>query len=236
MRESSLYSSFLHSYHLSSSKRYMISNLLVRSNNFTYLSFKFYRNLTNRETVEIASLISSVERCNFREGRWNICVWSPNPSQTYTCKSFFSPLLDPSPPKESVFYVVWRTKVPKKFKFFIWQVFLGQINIVDRLVRRRTSLVGPFCCMLCQKAKENLDHLFGIASMHELCTAFFCRSPMLTMTIRAFVQRSRSFSSIRPSEKRGDFYGLQGCMLFMRYLGGKNNRVFRGRERDHSEV
>ena len=55
--------------------------------------------------------------------------------------------------------MVWRTNVPKKVKFLIWLVFLGRVNTVDRLARR-TSFVGAFCCMLCQKAEENLNHLF----------------------------------------------------------------------------
>ena len=57
-------------------------------------------------------------------------------------------------PKESVFDMVWWTKVPKKVMFFILQVLLGWVNSVDRLlVRRRTSLVGPFCYMLCWMAE-----------------------------------------------------------------------------------
>ena len=80
-------------------------------------------------------------------------------SSGYTCKSLFGLLLDSSPLKESVFYVVWRIEVPKKARFFIWQVLLGRVTIARRLVRRITSLVGPFCCLLCQKAEEDLDHL-----------------------------------------------------------------------------
>ncbi|TYK04295.1 serine/threonine-protein phosphatase 4 regulatory subunit 3-like isoform X2 [Cucumis melo var. makuwa] len=48
----------------------------------------------------------------------------------------------------------------QEVRFFIWQVLLGRVNTVDRLVRKRTLFVGPFCCMLCQKAEEDLDHLF----------------------------------------------------------------------------
>ncbi|KAA0036962.1 Cysteine-rich RLK (RECEPTOR-like protein kinase) 8 [Cucumis melo var. makuwa] len=36
------------------------------------------------------------------------------------------------------------TKVPKKVRLFIWQVLLGQVNTVDRLVRRRSTLIRPF--------------------------------------------------------------------------------------------
>lgn len=71
-------------------------------------------------------------------------------------RSFFR-LLDPSPIRESVFYVVCRIKIPKKIKFFIWQISLGQVNTLDRLAM--TSLMGSFCCILCWKVEEDLDHL-----------------------------------------------------------------------------
>ncbi|KAA0037157.1 ACT11D09.5 [Cucumis melo var. makuwa] len=56
--------------------------------------------------------------CSFREGRRDARVWSPNPSQGYMCKSLFSLLLDPSPPRESIFDVVWKTKGERNDQVF----------------------------------------------------------------------------------------------------------------------
>lgn len=53
----------------------------------------------------------------------------------------------------------WRIKIPKKVGFLFGKSLLGRVNILDRPVRRRTSLVGTFCCILCQKVEEDLDHL-----------------------------------------------------------------------------
>ena len=69
-------------------------------------------------------------------------------------------MLDLSPYSKSIFDMVWRAKVSKKVRFFIWQVLLGHADTMERLVRKRTSLVDLFCCMLCQKAEEDLVHLF----------------------------------------------------------------------------
>ena len=56
---------------------------------------------------------------------------------------------------------VWRIKVPKKVRFFIWQKsLLDRVNIIDRLLKR-TLLVGSFCCLLRRKAEEDLDNLFS---------------------------------------------------------------------------
>lgn len=47
----------------------------------------------------------------------------------------------------------------KKVKFFIRHVIYGRVNTLDRLSRKMSSLVGPFCCILCRRAEEDLDHL-----------------------------------------------------------------------------
>ena len=176
MGENSLCSLFTHLYHLSTSKNCAITDLLVGSENLVSLYFGFRCNLTSREMIEVASLLSLLEGCFSREGRSDARVWNPNPNRGYTYKSLFSLLLDS--PKESVFYVVWRIKVPKKVRFFIWQVLLGRVNTINKLVRRRTSLLGPFCCMLfhfvaCffKRQRKILIIIFGIASILELCGA-----------------------------------------------------------------
>lgn len=55
--------------------------------------------------------------------------------------------------------MLWRIKIRKKVKFFTRQVLLGRVNTMDRLLRKKSSLMGPFCCILCQKAEEDLGHL-----------------------------------------------------------------------------
>ena len=65
----------------------------------------------------------------------------------------------PSPLVESVFSLVWRIKVLRKLCFFTWQVLHGRISMKDRLLRKMPLLVGHFCCILCWKAEEDLDHI-----------------------------------------------------------------------------
>ena len=72
MGESSLCSLFPHLYHLFTSKNCMISDLLVRFDNYVSF-FRFHYNLTNRETMEVASFLSLVEGCSLMERR-DICV------------------------------------------------------------------------------------------------------------------------------------------------------------------
>lgn len=66
----------------------------------------------------------------FREGRRDVCIWSPNLREGFSCKSFFRLLLVPSP-IGFTFDSIWRIKIPNKIRFFIWQFFLGRLNTLQ---------------------------------------------------------------------------------------------------------
>ena len=48
----------------------------------------------------------------------------------------------PPPSRESVFNVVWRTKVPKTVRFFIRQVLLGRLTLLIGLLGGRLCFLG----------------------------------------------------------------------------------------------
>lgn len=89
MGEGTLSTIFTHLYHLSSLKNCSISDFLVWSENSISFSFGFRHNLSNRETMEVASLLSLVEGYSFREERGDVRIWSPNLLEGVSCKSFF---------------------------------------------------------------------------------------------------------------------------------------------------
>lgn len=88
---------------------------------------------------------------------------------------------------------------------------LGRVNTVNRLVRKRTLLVGLLCYMLCRKAKEDLDHLFGVS---------FASSRSARATIGKFLLHP-------PFTDKGDFYGWSGCVLLFGTFGARTIRSFR---------
>lgn len=159
----------------------MISDLLVGCENPVSFSFRFRRNLIKRKMTEVTSLLSLVEGCRFREGMRDIRVWSSNPSQGYTCKPFFSWLLDPSPPRESIFDVVRSTKVSKKVKIFIWQILLDRVNTVLIGLLEEDFACWPFLLLALLKGEKTLTTFLGIVSMLKTCGAFLCKSLALAM-------------------------------------------------------
>lgn len=72
-------------------------------------SFKFYWHLSNKETTEVASLLSLLDECDSREEKRDVRVW-----EGFSRNSFFRVLLDLSPGSVSVFSEVWRIKIIKK--------------------------------------------------------------------------------------------------------------------------
>lgn len=130
----------------------------------------------------MTSLLSLLEGCDFSVGRMDVHIWSPNPSQGFSCNSLFN-LLDP-PQLGSLFFMVWRIKNLKKVRFFIWFVLLSCVNTMDIFARKKSSFVGPFCCILSGRWRKTCIIFFGIASSCGLCGVLFCRSLMLASLVK----------------------------------------------------
>ena len=62
----------------------------------------------------MTSFLSLIDILDFRLGRRDVRVWSPNPVEGFSCKSFFRILVNHSSVVESVFIVLWSLKIPKK--------------------------------------------------------------------------------------------------------------------------
>lgn len=85
---------------------------------------------------------------------------------------------------ELIFSLTWRIKVPRKVKIFSWLVLHGRLGTLDRLSRNFPSLIGPFCCILCWKANEDLDHVLWQFEMTSyVWDAFFRRLPFHMLNI-----------------------------------------------------
>ena len=112
---------FPHLYHLSSFK-----NCFLVWSKSCVLFFRFP--LSFIQQGNDGGCLSSffVVRGNFRVGRWDTRLWSPNPIEGFCCKPFFRLLLDPSQVSESVFDVVCSIKIPKKLRGC-----LGNCNRID---------------------------------------------------------------------------------------------------------
>lgn len=124
---------------------------------------------------------------------------------------------------------LWRIKVPKKAKFFSWQVLLGRVNLLDWLLRKYL-LVGPFCCIHCRKVEEDLDYLlWGCEFVRSIWNCFFQEFGFMLVSCfdRGVPPPSASLG------RRVAFFGRCGCILWVLWRE-RNKRVYRGLEKDPS--
>ena len=61
----------------------------------------------------------------------------------------------------NIFSQLWKTKIPKKCRFFIWSLLHCCINTADILQRKVSTLnLSSNWCSLCKRHSEEIDHIF----------------------------------------------------------------------------
>ena len=120
------------------------------------------KGVSEREMVELADLVSTLERirvCGVLEDTW---VWEKELSGLFTCNSLFKTLIDKPTFISSKFYhFTWKLSIPIKVRVFGWLLTLKKLNTQDLLQRRKLFLsISPNWCVMCRKSSESVNHLF----------------------------------------------------------------------------
>lgn len=82
----------------------------------------------------MASLLSLLMGHNFRLGRRDLRVWSPNPLEGFSCQSVFHILIEPSPVGGLVYSVLKRIKIMRKS-----EVLLGKFYMANTMAHRNVT-------------------------------------------------------------------------------------------------
>lgn len=94
LEDSPLCSLFPHLYHLSFMRGCSVASVMPSLGNEFSLFLCLRRSLSDRETVDLVALLELLEDFVVSLGRWDARLWSPNVSEGFSCKSFFSCLVD----------------------------------------------------------------------------------------------------------------------------------------------
>ncbi|KAK9086501.1 hypothetical protein Syun_028895 [Stephania yunnanensis] len=111
---------------------------------------------------EKCNLLNVLEQARLHPNLEDKRIWNFDPSNIFTCKSFFHSLIDdPSSHVHQAFKGLWKAMIPSKAKFFGWLLLHGGLNTYEKLQRRMPHLfISPHCCFMCMMESENVNHLF----------------------------------------------------------------------------
>ncbi|KAK9266383.1 hypothetical protein L1049_027285 [Liquidambar formosana] len=131
--DASFCSLFPRLYRLSLAHNASISSMVsIESQSFRW-DFKFFRNLNERESSNLASLLNILEGFSLSLFIPVKRVWIADSSGVFSCKSYFEKLIGSSHilscfPSD----LIWKARVPLKVKVFAWTVFYKGINTNDK--------------------------------------------------------------------------------------------------------
>jgi hypothetical protein len=107
--------------------------------------------LMRDQWYDLAAILNSVHLNDEKDSVY----WKWTPSRSFTVKSVYEHLIkDDCGPK---FQMIWKAKIPKKTKTFMWLVEQQAILTKDNMLRRKWQ--GDPLCYFCN-APETVDHLF----------------------------------------------------------------------------
>lgn len=117
-------------YHLSSMKKVSVSNVLAQA----APTSEFHYSLFEREMKNIITFLSLLGYFSALLGEGTFAYGALIP-QSFLCLVNLSSLMN------SIFASMWRMRILKKVKFFVWQVLHERVNALDRVPRKVPNLM-----------------------------------------------------------------------------------------------
>lgn len=117
--------------------------------------------------LEIEAILSSRYRPSTRSDKW---VWCNGISHIYTVKEGYKvahgvilrendrPCTSSQTPLKPVWKAIWKLKVSRKIRLFIWKIFYNALPTFENLFKRKCSKENHY--LICKSNSESLSHLF----------------------------------------------------------------------------
>jgi len=112
-------------------------------------------------------LLNMLNDCALTDNRADVVHWALDKKKQFTTKSLYRLLTDRGVSSRVAGYI-WRSKVPLKIKFFLWQILNNKLQVAVSLVKRGWK--GPSSSYLCG-CLEDLDHIFFKCHLSKLVWA-----------------------------------------------------------------
>jgi mannosylglycoprotein endo-beta-mannosidase len=147
-------------------------------------NLQFTRSPNDWELSEFMSFFGTIYAHVIRRGGSDKVVWLGSKDGRFTVKSFYTSLRGDT--SSSIpWRDVWRSKVPMRVAFFVWEVMHGKILTIDNLRRRGICVID--WCYLCKGDAESIDHLLLHCSVASELWNFVLSLTQLTWVMPASV-------------------------------------------------
>lgn len=94
----------------------------------------FKRSLSVQEYDSWLNLLDSIRDVSLADNKADVVSWALDKSRTYTTKSLYRFLTNRGVSSRVAGYI-WKSKVPLKIKFFLWQIF-NKLQVAQSLSSR----------------------------------------------------------------------------------------------------
>jgi len=116
----------------------------------------FKRSLSVYDHERWLGLLHTLNDCALTDNKADCVQWALDKKKQFTTKSLYRFLTDRGD-SSRVAGFIWKSRVPLKIKFFLWQLLNNKLQVAVNLVKRGWK-GSPLCC-LCG-CSENIDHIF----------------------------------------------------------------------------
>lgn len=116
----------------------------------------FKRSLNNVEYDSWNGLLGSINDIALTDNKADIVGWGLQKSRKFTTKSLYRFITDRGVYSRMASFI-WKSRVPLKIKFFLWQMYNDKLQVTTNLVKKNWK--GKKKCCICMH-NETSDHVF----------------------------------------------------------------------------
>lgn len=141
----------------------------------------FRRSLSRGEYNSWLGLLESLKDCTLTDNRADCVQWVLDPKKTFSTKSLYR-FRSHGGAISQVAGHLWKSKIPMKIKFFMWQMLHNKLQVAENLIKRKWK--GSICCCLCGMP-ESVNHVFFECHLARMCWGIIKEVFQLTETPRS---------------------------------------------------
>ena len=129
----------------------------------------FKRCLSMQQYDSWLGMLNMLNDCSLTDNRADRVIWALEKKNLFTTKSLYRFLTDRGV-KSRVAGSIWKSKVPLKIKFFLWQLLNDKLQVAVNLAKKGWK--GSMICCLCE-CTETADHIFFKCYLAKLVWEMF---------------------------------------------------------------